>query len=81
MNKLLAIFLIFIIIIALLILSTAAFWHHNDKNEDFDSQYLDEDGHHVYYDRSIIEKKDYAKRTPTGLKNVRKFTHLFRKES
>lgn len=79
MNKLLTIFLLLIFFIALLLVCIAAFWHRHTDGVDIDSQYIDENGDHIYYDRSLIEKKNWAKHDPHGLKYVRKFSRLFKK--
>ena len=47
------------------------------RGEDFDSQYLDEDNDHVYYDRSIIEKKQFRKNNPDA-GELRTFKRLFK---
>lgn len=44
---------------------------------DIDSQYLDADGDHIYYERSLIEKKIFRKRYP-HIMDIRKFSSLFR---
>lgn len=41
-----------------------------------DSQYLDDDGNHTYYDRSIIKKKNFRRLNPK-VKNLRSFRRLF----
>ncbi len=42
---------------------------------DIDSQYFDADGDHIYYERSLIEKKHFRQRNPN--KSIRKFSSLF----
>lgn len=79
MNKLVVIYVAIIIIITLLIGCVAAFLNRHTDNTDIDSQYIDENGDHMYYDRSLIEKKNYAKHDPHGLKYIRKFSRLFKK--
>lgn len=71
--KILAIFLLIVLIIGLIMVGLAM--TRRDKR-DFDAQYLDENGDHVYYDRSLIEKKDYMRRTKNP--NIRKLRNLFR---
>lgn len=44
---------------------------------DIDSQYLDEDGDHVYYERSLIKKKVFRRRNP-HITNLRSFSRLLR---
>lgn len=72
-------FILIILIIGLILVSTAAYWHRSDMYDDMDSQYIDENGDHIYYDRSLIEKKDYARRFPHSFKDVRRFSQLFKK--
>lgn len=45
---------------------------------DIDSQYYNSDGDHIYYERSLIEKKEFHKRFPHI--SIRKFSGLFRRE-
>ena len=47
------------------------------KCVDIDSQYLDEDGDHIYYERSLIEKKTFRKLFP-DITDLRSFKQLFR---
>ena len=51
-------------------------WYRKDM--DIDSRYLDDDGDHIYYDRSLIEKKTFRKRFP-DITNLRSFKQLFKK--
>ncbi|MDE6022149.1 MAG: hypothetical protein K2G13_01475 [Muribaculaceae bacterium] len=53
--------------------------HRHADVTDFDSQYIDENGDHIYYERSLIEKKDFLSRYPHRKNNIRKFSRLFRK--
>ncbi len=77
--KLLALFLFLIFLIAVVIVATAAVVHRHVDGADIDSQYFDENGDHIYYDRSLIEKKDFLNRYPHRKNNIRKFSHLFRR--
>ena len=43
---------------------------------DIDSQYFDENGDHIYYDRSLIEKKLFRQNFP-HIKDVRSISRLF----
>ncbi|MCH5243050.1 MAG: hypothetical protein J1F67_11660 [Muribaculaceae bacterium] len=45
------------ILIILLVVIPLSFYKKNDDN----NEYLDENGNHRYYDRSIIEKEDFIK--------------------
>ncbi len=42
---------------------------------DIDSQYYTSDGDHIYYERSLIEKKEFHKRFPHI--SIRKISGLF----
>lgn len=46
---------------------------------DDDRGYRDQDGDHIYYDKSIIEKKNYHRLHPRDA--ARTFARLFRKKS
>ena len=71
------IFIIFMIIILLLaVLLMIAVGSRNGDDERINSQYLNEDGDHSYYDRGLIEKKEFQKRHPE-IKGVRTFRRLF----
>ncbi|MDE6022164.1 MAG: hypothetical protein K2G13_01550 [Muribaculaceae bacterium] len=48
------------------------------QNEYQDKEYINEEGDHTYYERSLIEKKEYARRHP-NIKDIRRFSRLFRK--
>ncbi|MDE5881786.1 MAG: hypothetical protein K2H60_08650 [Muribaculaceae bacterium] len=60
------IFIIFLVIILLLaaVIGIAVALRSRKGIGDFDSQYLDEEGNHVYYDRSLIEKREFMRRHP-----------------
>lgn len=73
--KIVAIFVLIIAVVGIVILLTA--FSRKDTRE-FDSQYYDEEGNHVYYDRSIKEKKEYARRHPSEVKRLRTFRNLFK---
>lgn len=49
-------------------------WYREEV--DIDSQYLDEDGDHVYYERSLIEKKEFRRKHP-DINNLRTIRSLF----
>ncbi len=44
--------------------------------EDMDSQYYNAEGDHIYYERSLIEKKMFLKQFPQI--SLRKLSNLFR---
>lgn len=75
------IFIIFLIIILLLaaVIGIAVALRSRRENGDFDSQYLDEDGNHVYYDRSLREKQEFARQHP-GEEAPRTLRRLFSKK-
>lgn len=73
--KILTIFILIIVIIALVMVGTAM-THRSGR--DIDRQYIDEDGDHIYYDRSLIRKKDYARRHPDEAGALRTLRNLFR---
>lgn len=77
--KLLALFLLLIFLIAVAIVCTAAVVHRHADSADIDSQYIDENGDHIYYERSLIEKKDFLSRYPYRKNSIRKFSKFFRK--
>lgn len=71
------IFIVFMTIILLLVilLMVAAGRHKGDDERD-NAPYLDEDGDHSYYDRGLIEKKEFQRKHPE-IKGVRTFRRLF----
>ena len=76
MPSFLIIFLICVFSLAVIIVGIGEIaWYREDV--DIDSQYLDEDGDHVYYERSLIEKKDFRRRNP-HITNLRSFSRLLR---
>ncbi|MDE6336039.1 MAG: hypothetical protein K2J63_05805 [Muribaculaceae bacterium] len=60
------IFIIFLVIILLLaaVIGIAVALRSRKEIGDFDSQYLDEEGNHIYYDRSLREKQDFVQKHP-----------------
>lgn len=63
-----------IIVLGVLLVVAALSSHSN--NDDIDKQYYDEDGLHKYYERSIIEKRDFKKNNPNS-SGIRTFRRLF----
>ena len=51
--------------------------YHSNLNDKLDKKYLNDEGFHLYYDKSIIEKKEFKRRFPNMA--IRKFSHLFSK--
>ncbi len=78
-------FIILMVIILGMAIAAMVFVAMNDRDHDAsgtqdydpDAEYYDEDGDHVYYDRSRIEKKQFKKAHPE-VKDVRTFRRLFR---
>ena len=62
------IFIIFLIIIRILaaILGAAVAFRSKQSGNigEIDSQYKDEDGNHIYYDRSRLEKEEFLRHHP-----------------
>jgi hypothetical protein len=75
MTDILIVFILIILLLALLL--TMAVFLRGKRNRVDDSQYLDEEGDHMYYDRSRIEKREFARNNP-GVKDVRSFRRLFK---
>lgn len=65
--------IIFSLSIALACVGKLATDGHND---DIDSQYYNAEGDHIYYERSLIEKKMFLKHFPQI--SLRKLSNLFR---
>lgn len=49
--------------------------YHNHIDDAIDAKYRNEDGYHLYYDKSIIEKNEFRCRFPDIA--IRKFSHHF----
>lgn len=62
MTNVLIIFLLIIIFLGILMAAAVMINHH--KGENIDSQYINEENDHLYYDRSLIEKKEFRKNNP-----------------
>ncbi len=78
MPNFLTTFLLLVISLTIIIVGIGEFVCHG-QDVDMDSQYLDEDGDHIYYDRSLIEKKLFRRRFP-HITDIRSFSRLFRGE-
>ena len=63
-------------IICILILVPLLFFVNRGKL-DSDEGFSDEDGDHSYYDRHLIEKKEFRRRNP-DVKDVRSLKRLFK---
>lgn len=71
---------IIIMVVALFVLMAVfvglgLYFHRHPDDGD---EYLDSDGDHEYYDRSLIEKKEYMRRHPETRGKLRTFSRLFR---
>lgn len=75
MTSILIAFMIVILFIVLLIFIGARFLGGDRDNEN--DKFSNEDGDHVYYERSIIEKKEFAKKHPE-VKGLRTFSRLLK---
>lgn len=72
------IFIIFMLVILVIALSLSLIIAiHGRGGKVDDSQYLDSDGDHLYYDRSTIEKKKFKEHHPE-VRDVRTLHRLFR---
>ena len=76
MNSFLYVFLVCIILLAVIMALAVMFLgHHNDEGND--NHYLDEQGRHLYYDRSRIAKEEYLREHPDENPNsLRSFRRL-----
>ena len=71
------IFIIFLIVIFLLaVMVTVAVALRSRREAEGDDPYLDENGNHVYYNRSIIKKEEFRRQNP-GERNIRTLRRLF----
>ncbi len=75
MTGILITFMIVILAIVLLIYIGVRFsGNYREKEND---KFYNQDGDHCYYERSIIEKKEFARKHP-GVKGLRTFKRLFK---
>lgn len=51
----------------------------DDRRDTSDNEYRNEEGDHLYYDESIIEKKRFHRRFP-NVPGIRTFSRLFKKQ-
>lgn len=73
--------IIFVMLAIVLAIALAVSLCRSDRQaqDDYqDKEYINEEGDHTYYERSLIEKKEYARRHP-NIKDIRRFSRLFRK--
>ena len=75
-NNFLYVFIICIILLAVILALTVIFIHHHSTESN--DEFLDEEGRHIYYDRSRIEKEEFLQKNPEmSPKEVRSFQRLF----
>ena len=72
------ILIIILIMLAVVLAIALAVSLKGGNSEDDDRGYRDQDGDHIYYDESIIEKKRYHRLHPKDA--ARTFARLFRKK-
>lgn len=78
-----------IVILVLILLAMMAFFiglgiyfhRHPEDDELNDREYLDSDGDHQYYDRSIIEKKEFLRRHPEAKDKLRTLSRMLKGNS
>ena len=78
------IIVIFILIILglAIVLSIFRFFSKQPFDSHNDEAYYDENGHHVYYERSIIEKREFHKKNPDmQYSDIRSFKNLLKRSS
>ncbi|MDE5813175.1 MAG: hypothetical protein K2H72_02715 [Muribaculaceae bacterium] len=69
--------IILVMLAAVLAIALAFSLKGGRETADEDRDYRDQDGNHVYYDKSIIEKKRFSRLHPKDA--ARTFRRLFRK--
>lgn len=74
MTGILIIFML--VILALIVLVVVCARATNDYRERENDQYYDKEGNHSYYERSIIEKRNFTRKHPE-IKGLRTFRRLF----
>lgn len=74
MNSFLIIIIISVLILALILLFISK------GTNSHDGDFINEEGDHSYYDRHLIEKKEFNRRNPE-IKDIRTFKRLFKRKS
>lgn len=69
--------IILIMLAVILAIALAVSLKGNSEIDESDSTYRDQNGDHIYYDKSIIEKKKFHRLHPKEA--VRTFSRLFKK--
>lgn len=75
------IILLLMILLALMVLfiGFGIYFHRHHEDDCLNSRpYLDSDGDHEYYDRSIIEKKEFLRRHPEAKGKIRTLSRMFK---
>ena len=72
-------FLIFVITFSLIIAMIGEI-SFKGVDVDMDSQYYDQNGDHIYYERSLIEKKHFKQKSPQ-ITELRTIKGLFRRRA
>ncbi len=49
----------------------------NNSEEDPEADFYDDEGNHIYYERSLIKKRKYAREHPDEAGGLRTFRRLF----
>ncbi len=49
----------------------------NNSEEDPEADFYDDEGNHIYYERSLIKKRKYAREHPDEASGLRTFRRLF----
>ena len=76
MNSFLYVFLVCIILIGVIV--AIAVWVNGSGEED-ETHFIDEEGHHKYYERSLIEKNEFHRQNPNvPYSEIRSFRRLFK---
>ena len=77
MNKFIIVFAICIIILLIIIF----FIPLSHKNKDSEEEFLDENGNHIYYERSLIRKQRFIRKHPEiKPQDLRSFKRLLKKD-
>ncbi len=76
MSDILIIFISIVFMLSLIITVIGEIVYRG-ASEDIDLQYYDSNGDHIYYERSLIEKKMFRKRYPHA--EIRKLSNMFKR--
>lgn len=70
------IFLIILLMLMLLFIGLGVYFHKHPE-QDTTKDFLNQDGDHTYYERSIIEKKEFLRKHPEAKGKLRTLRRLF----